>query len=164
MKLYQIADEIEIILAREVDHDTGEITEETLTKLGDLEMARDEKALAVAAYLKGELAEGDAVMLEAEKLVERAKGHKRRAQRLVEYLQQHIPAGAQPISDSRSRIAWKKNPPKVVIPDRDAVPPSYRRTIPETWEPDKKRIKDQLKTGAVLPFAVLTHSHRLEVK
>lgn len=164
MRLYQIADEIELILAREVDHETGEITDETLEKLAALEMARDEKALAVAAYLKGELAEAEAVLREVDKLKKRAEGHKKRAARLTGYLETYIPADSEPLSDARSRIAWRKNPPKVAIPDEEAVPPKFRSIVTETWKPDKKAIAGALKAGAKLGFAVLMKSSRLEIK
>jgi len=164
LKLYEIADEIEVILARDVDHETGELNDETLAKLESLEMARDEKALAVAAYLKGELAEADAVMREVESLTKRAKGHRGRAERLVGYLQTYIPAGTDPISDARSRIAWRKNPPKVELYEGEVVPPEYQRVIPEKREPNRKAIADALKVGVELSFAKLAHSQRLEVK
>jgi len=164
MQLYKIADEIERILASEVDRETGEISDETLEKLAELEMGRDAKALAVAAYLKGELAEAEAGKVEAEKLKKRATVHENRAKRLVEYLQNCIPQGSDPISDARSKIAWRKNPPKVSIPDAEAVPPKFQRVVPETRAPDKKAILDALKAGASLPFAVLMRSNRLEIK
>lgn len=165
MKLYEIADEIEVILTREVDHETGELTDVTLEKLDALEMARDEKALAVAAYLKGELAEADAVMREAEALAKRANGHEGRAKKLLGYLQRCLPVGSDPLSDARSKITWRKNPPSVAIPDDDLVPRKYRRTIPASWAPDKEAIMGALKKpGAKLPFAVLCRSHRLEIK
>jgi len=163
LKLYEIADEIELILSRDVDRDTGEITDETLAKLESLEMARDAKALAVAAYLKGELAEAEAVRVEAYKLQKRAEGHANRAKRLVEYLGQNIPSDAAPIADARSRIAWRTNPPKVVIDDPEAVPAEYRRVIPERSEPDKAALKSALKSRK-LPFARLVQELRLEVK
>jgi hypothetical protein len=164
MKLYEIADEIEVILAREVDHETGEITDETLEKLAALEMARDEKALAVAAYLKGELAEAEAVLREVDVLKKRAEGHKKRAARLVGYLECYVPPESEPLSDGRSRIAWRKNPPKAAIPDEEKVPRMYRRVVPETSAPDKVAILKALKAGAKLGFATLMQTSRLEVK
>ena len=164
MQLYKIADEIEVILASEVDHETGEITDETIAKLDSLEMERDAKALAVAAYLKGELAEGEAVEREVVNLKQRATGHKNRAKRLRDYLAMNLPKDCEPISDARSRIAWRKNPPKVVIHEDHLVPADYQRVIPESREPDKKKIADALKGGEHLTFAELERSQRLEVK
>lgn len=164
MKLYEIADEIEVILSREVDHETGEITDATLGKLEALEMARDDKALAVAAYLKGELAEAEAVMGEAEKLKQRAEGHRKRAERLKDYIAMNLPQDAEPISDARSRIAWRKNPPSVRIYDDAKVPSEFQRIVPEHREPDKAAIRDTLKSGVTLPWAALEHSQRLEIK
>ena len=153
-----------VLLAREVDHETGEVTDETLAKLESLEMERDAKALAVAAYLKGELAEADAVLREVDALKKRAEGHKKRAGRLVTYLENNVPKDCEPISDARSRIAWRKNPAKVVIHDDEKVPLLYRRVIPETSAPDKVLIGKALKGGEKLAFAELRHSQRLEIK
>jgi hypothetical protein len=164
VKLYEIADEIELILARDVNHETGEMTEETLDALTDLEMGLNEKALAVAAYMKGELAEAEAVDREIDKQKARAKGHASRADWLKFYLMSHIPAGVDPIEDGRSRIAWKKNPPKVVLDMTKTVPVAYLRTIPSTTEPDKKKIKAALDADTKLDFARMQQTSRLEIK
>ena len=164
MQLYKIADEIEVILASEVDMETGEISDETIAKLESLEMDRDAKALAVAAFLKGELAEADAVRNEAMKLAKRAVIHEKRAGRLKDYIANNIPRDCEPISDARSQIAWRKNPPKVLIHEDHLVPAGYERVIPERREPDKKKIAAALKAGEHLTFAEMERTQRLEVK
>jgi len=164
MKLYEISDEIERILAQEVDRETGEITDETLAKLEELEMARSDKALAVAAYMKGEQVEGEAVKLEADRLNERAKRHQRRADRLKQYLEQFVPEGSD-FHDARSTIKWKKNPPSCEITDQAALPRIYIATVPATERPDKKAILAALKNGKEIAGAKLIDDRRrLEVK
>ena len=108
MRLFEIANDIEMVLSREVDRATGEITDETLDKLAALELSRDEKALGVAAYLKGERAEGEAVKLQADALYNRALRHERRAAKLLEYLDRYLPTGAKLRSDV-AEITWRKS-------------------------------------------------------
>ena len=164
MKLYEVADAIEYILANKVDHDTGELTEETLIELDALEMERDAKCLAIAAYLKGELAEADAIKAEAAKLASRAQGHTNRAKRLHEYLMGNLPQDAPKISDARSVIGWRKNPASVEITDEAAIPKRLLRVVPETTAPDKKAILDDLKAKRAVPGARLVQKMRLEIK
>jgi len=168
MRLYEIADKIERILAQEVCHETGEITDETIAALDALEMARDGKLLALAAYEKGETAEAEAVNYEVEKLKKRMAGHVKRAERLLDYMRQNFPQDAPKLSDARSVIQWRKNPPRVELEDwflkegSDCSP--LWRHIPPSDEPDKKEIARALKRGETIEGAKLVYSMRLDVK
>lgn len=145
MKLFTIANEIEIVLAQEVDHETGEITDETLEKLAALELTRDEKALAVAAYIKGERAEGEAVKAQADALAQRAQRHKRRADKLLEYLDRYLPESTQLRSDV-AEVTWRRST-RVEIIDATKIPKKLGNWKPRTWSPDKNLIKAHLKAG-----------------
>lgn len=161
MKLFEIPEAIEFLLATEVDRETGEITDETLAKLDELEMALDKKALAVAAYLKGELAEADAVLHQAEILTKRAKSHKARATRLVSYLESHLPTGRE-LRDSTSQIKWRKTT-TVVIENEAAIPDDYLN-VKISQTPDKNYIKKRIKAGEEVPGCRLADHNRMSVK
>ena len=162
MKLHEIPDAIEWILANKVDHETGEVTDETLAELDALEMDREALLLALAAYAKGELAEAEAVKAEAKKLDARAKGHTNRAARLHEYVAQYMPADLPKLSDARSVIQWRKNPPAVEV--FGVVPEAYRRqpAMPP-WEPDKVKILADLKAGVDVDGAKIVQKRRLVI-
>jgi hypothetical protein len=161
MKLFEIPEAIELLLAEEVDRETGEITEDTLAKLEELEMAFDDKALAVAAYLKGEKAEAEAVQRQADLLSKRAKAHNNRAKSLLGYLEHYLPDGRE-LSDSTSQIKWRKST-TVVIEDEDVIP-SDCITVKLTETPDKNRIKKLIKDGKEVPGCRLANHNRMSVK
>ena len=108
MKLYEIHDAIEKILAREVDPETGEISEAAAAKLDGLEMDLQSKSLELARYYKGEKAEAMAVASEAQRLAERAKRHLRRAEWIKNYLEQCGLQG-QKLKDANTQIFWREN-------------------------------------------------------
>lgn len=144
MRLFEISDQIEQILADQVDHDTGEITAEAIELLEALELERDAKALAVAAYLVGERAEADAIARQAKVLLERADRHHKRADRLQDYLVQHIDAGRK-LSDTRVSISWRKST-RVEIAE-GAEEKLEERFVRVTVAPDKIALKEALAKG-----------------
>lgn len=163
MRLYEIAEQVEMILARDVDHETGEIGDDAIAALDDLEMERSAKLLALAAYAKGENAEAQAITLEMEKLKKRAQAHVNRGQRLVKYMADNFPKDAAKISDSRSVIKWVKNPDKVEISHGIGVPLGLCRHVPASNPPDKVMIKKWLADGNVVPGIRMVQTSRLSV-
>ena len=163
MKLFEIADEIERILAREVDPETGEITDATLAALDQLEMAKDAKILAVLAYAKGELAEATAVKVHADALKRRAAGHQARYDRLVEYATGYAEQG-RVYSDGRVRLRWRKST-RVVLADEETltgVPEEFVRTKIER-SADRVKIGEMLKSGETVEWAALETRHNPQV-
>ena len=143
MKLFEIDAQIEALLNASVDRETGEIDEAALAELEALEVARDEKALAVAAYAIGQQAESEAVRAQAKRLSERAAKHERHATRLVEYLQAHLPVGTK-LRDERVEIGWRKSSAVEIDVDVAELPPEVCRV---TVAPDKRAITEMLKAG-----------------
>lgn len=54
------------------------------------------------------------------------------------------------LSAGTFKVSIQNNPPALVEVNREICPPRFRVIIPETWEPDKARIKDALKNGEVV--------------
>ena len=163
MKLYQISDRIEEILATQVDRETGEMNEDTLNALIELDEVLESKALAVAAYMKGELCEAEAVKAESAKLAKRAKGHEARAEWLRRYLEIHVPDGTT-FKDARSIVKWVGKPPSVQVVDESLIPKRYLAVVPRSTKPDKKAIAARLKNGKPVNGCLLIKGKRLEVK
>ena len=59
MTLYEINQEIESVLENAIDMETGEISEEALQKINELQMAKDVKVENVALWHKNLLAESN---------------------------------------------------------------------------------------------------------
>lgn len=160
MKLYEIAGEVEALVRAAVDPETGEIEQDKLVALESLEMERDAKALAVAAYALGEEAEAEAVKSQAKRLTERARACEARAARLRDYLSRYLPPG-HACRDDRITIAWRRST-GVVIDDPDALPMwCLRRREPE---PDRSEIRRRLKRGEEVNGARLDDRQNLQIR
>jgi len=164
MKLHDVSDAIEYILANKVDRETGEIGQEAIDELDALEDDRDGTCMHLLAYAKGERAEAEAIMAEVARMTQRAKIHMNRFDRIIGYIGGNIPHDGETISDARGSIGWRKNPPSVEITDEAAIPKRLLRVVPETTAPDKKAILEDLKAKRAVPGARLVQKMRLEIK
>src|SRR3990172_6443206 len=135
MRLFEIQDEIEVLLAEGSDPETGEIAQQTLEALAVLEGARERKILDLACYVRGEVSEAEAVAEQAKRLQERAQRHQRRADRLARFLEERILGRGEKLRDERVEVSWRKSS-AVVIEDELALPMD-----PALWrirqEPDR---------------------------
>lgn len=159
MRLFEINDAIEQILAREVDPDTGEISDSALDKLNALNLDLETMALNLAAYAVGERAEADAVKEHAKRLSERAARHDRRADWLEGVIVRNLEPGRK-LSDARVTLGWRKST-AVNITDESALPDElfrYSRAV------DKAEVKRRLVAGDELKGAELDHRNHLVVK
>lgn len=162
LKLWQMDERLEAMIYEATDMETGEIDEQALFHIDALEMDKEMKILGLAGYIKGERAEGDAVQLQADALAERAKSHKRRADRLQAYVERHLPQG-ESIRDDRHWLKWTKSS-AVEITDESKLPSEYM-TDPVTPapRPDKIKIRQALKTERV-PGAEIVQRQKLHIK
>jgi seryl-tRNA synthetase len=159
-QLFELADEIERLMAEVIDHETGEITDEGLAKLDAIEMERDEKALAIAQYMMSTLAEAEMVAKQAQRLGARAKVLTNQAGRLKQKLTDWLPVGTK-LRDDVVQIGWRKS---------TAVEVSNAGEIPDvlcnfTRTPDLTRIKMALKRDASnVPAAKLVTRHHVSIR
>ena len=149
--LYELYDDLQRAIEGSVDPETGEISDEGLEALAKVEMAFEEKALNVAAYvlslrMKADGFKGEAQSVEshATALKRRAMAYENQAQRLSEYLQQHLEDG-QKLEDERVRISWGTSTGLVLKMAPEEMPSRFVRTRPP--EADKKAIADAIKAG-----------------
>lgn len=159
MKLYEISDQIERILATCVDPDTGEISEEASAQLDALDLARDTKALDVARYLLGERVEAQAVKAQSDRLAARARTHLRRAEWLERYLAQHIPPGHN-VKDDTCRIRWRKSSGTVAV-DEKQTPPAY--LVPQPPKVDRAGILKTLRGGGTVNGWRLDERQKIQI-
>lgn len=152
-KLWEIADAIEKTILDHTDPETGEIGEGASAALDRLVMDRDAKALAVARYLMGEKAEGDAVKAQVDRLARRARVHHNRADRLLRYLQAYLPEGHK-LQDDVVQIRWSW--PEVVEVDESVDLAKWpEELVKTTREPRKTVLKRAAKEGEPLPKGVV---------
>jgi hypothetical protein len=161
MRLFEIDALLETLLNESVNPETGEIAPEALAEIEALEMALNEKALAVAAYIVGQECEAQAVKMQAKRLEERAAKHERHAARLREYLAAHLPPGTK-LHDDRVEIGWRKSQ-AVEVDDVGKLPDELVK-VTVTANPDKPAIRAALKAGEPVPGARLVERTHLVVK
>ena len=161
MRLFEIVDGVQNLLELSVDRETGEISEEGLAALDELELTLDEKLTNTALYLKGVEAERDAVAKAAKELADRAKIHTRQADRLRKYLADNMErAGHEGLSDPRVKLGWRSS--TAVVVDAGASLPVELLCVKTT--PDKKAIGDLLKAGTEVEGCRLETRKNLQVK
>lgn len=160
MRLFEISGEIRRIIEEGVDHETGEIQPKALEELDALEMARDAKALAIAAFAKEERAIAEAIKAEAQALTDRYRRHENRAERLREHLEEHIPQGTK-IEGPEALISWRKSQAVEVL-DEKKIPEKFWRVPPP--EIGKKMIADEFRAGREVPGAQLVSRTKLSIK
>jgi hypothetical protein len=161
LTLYQLADQYLAAISAIPDDATDEQVHLALAGLqGEITV----KCQNVAAYCLNIEAEADAVDGAAKKLKARADTARRRAEGLRAYLFQNMKAvGVSEIkaTDGTFKAKIVKNPPAVEI--LGPVPAEYERVIPERREPDKAKLKDDLKAGVIIDGARLVQGERLKL-
>ncbi len=163
LTLFNLVDAYRIALSGIPDDATDEQVAEALSGLTG---AITVKGQNIAAYCLNLEAEAEAVESAAKKLKARAESSRRRVESLRAYLLSGMKAtGISEIKalDGTFRAKIVKNPHSVEITGL-VVPPEYERVIPEKREPDKGKIKDDLKAGVILDFARLVQGERLKIE
>ena len=168
MKLYEIRHEITELLDRgfDVDLDTGEVLD-IAPKLDALQMDEREKLEGIALYIKGLNAEAAAIREEEKTLAERRRTKENKAQRLHQYIAEHMTAMAyDALETARVKLSFRKSTATEI--DESVFMPwaekcgDYLRYKPA--EVDRKLVTEALKAGADIPGARLAERRNLQVK
>jgi hypothetical protein len=163
LRLFEIVDGVQNLLELSVDRDTGEISEEGLAALDELELTLDEKLTNTALYLKGVEAERDAVAKAAKELSARAAIHGKQADRLRKYLSDNMErVGHEGLSDPRVKLSWRTS--TAVVCDEDARFFLPVELLAVKTSPDKKAIGELLKSGTEVAGCRLETRKNLQVK
>src|SRR3990167_5244938 len=148
LTLFQLADQYRVVLS-ELSEDA---TEEQMNQaLAQLEGQITVKGQNISAFCLNLRAEADAIKQAAYKLMERANTIERKEENLRSYLYVNMKSlGIFEIkaNDGTFKAKIVKNPPAVEI--TGPIPSEYERVIPERREPDKARIKEELKAGVII--------------
>jgi len=140
MKLYELSAQYDQALANLSDMDLpAEVVDDTLEALsGEIE----EKAINVAKYYENLLADATAIKEAESKMAARRKVIEKRAASLKSYLKANMErTGITEISCPYFVVKVKKNPPKVVVDDLEAIPLEFKKEVPAVWRADLPAIK-----------------------
>jgi len=165
MNLYEINADYEKVIndcrVYAEEHD-GEISPELTVKLEHYEMERTKKIENVMLYHKNENAKYESIQKEIDSLARRAKAHENNAVWAKTYLAGIVKSGEE-MEFAKGRISWRGSS-FVEIVDPSKVPDNYMRIIPETKEPDKIAIKEQLKQGKAVEGTALVETQHIQIK
>lgn len=158
MNLYTINSELLTAILDAMDPDTGEVI--ISEHLAELQMAKEEKLEGYALYIKGVLAEAEAIKAEEATLASRRKALEKTALSLKNALIRELPAGEK-ITTPRVSITWRKSQ-SVEVLDVYALPIDYLRLVDPV--PDKTALKKALKAGETFDGVTLTDNQSIQIK
>lgn len=164
MKLFEIANEYQVILEQAFDSETGEIDETALAKLDDVKNDIKEKGIALASFIQNIDAERNAIEVAKKAMAEREARLDRRVIYLKSYLQGNMErCGINEISCAHFAVKLKKCPLSVDVIDESAIPDEYKK-VKSVVSVDKIKIKDELLAGVVIPGVAMKQNLRLEIR
>ena len=157
--LYDINREIEELTEQMVDPETGEINEEVMEQLEQLDMDMDEKLENYGLVMKQ-------LMAEASALIDESKALKRRAEvKLNKYgrMEQLVKMVLNGEPKEYKRVKFGFRPSKSVeIVNEELVPDEYCVYKTEK-KPQKTEIKNLLNAGKEVPGCVLVEHENLQL-
>ena len=164
--LYEINREMEEILENSIDPETGEILDEAVWKLNELQMAKDEKVENVALWHKNLLAESKAIADEIKALQERKRSLEKKMQWQENYLEWALEG--QKFESPKVAITYRKST-AVEIEDLDKFIAGYKDnpdlvTTKIDYAPNKTNIKAMLKDGERIDGAWLIERQNMQIK
>lgn len=160
MKLYEILAEIEKISDEMIDPETGEVRDDALAALEELEMRREDKIENILCLSKALRADYDALKAEADSLMDRAKKKLKKADRLEEWVADIL--NGEEFETPKVLVKWRPSK-RVEILDEDLIPPEFK-VFETKAKVVKKAIRDAIECGSEIPGAVLEERNNMVVK
>lgn len=163
MKLYEINSEIEIAIAdmmANVNPETGEIRQEDLDKLNELQLARGEKLEALGCVIKNKRAEKKAIKEEKDQLAKREKSLDSEINSLESYASMMLKG--EPFESAKVKFSFTESERVIIDDDKKLARSWFRKKV--TFEPNKDAIKDAIKAGKKVRFAHIEKKKNLQIK
>lgn len=150
--------EIGLAIMNCVDTETGEIIDEE--KLNELQIEKREKLENVALYIKNLNSDAAAYKAEKDAFAEREKQAKTKAENLKKWLADALEGQA--MKTDRVAVSFSKSE-RVSIEDESKIPKKYQTKKLE-YVPDKKLIKELLKSGQAVKGCTLVENRNIQIK
>lgn len=164
--LYEISTEIESVLARLIDgvnEETGEVDEEVLRELSDLEASRAEKLENIGCFIKNQTAEALAIKAEIDALKKRYDSKIKAAESLSRYVSEDLQRhDEKKFESARVMFSFRKSE-AVTISDEASLPKKYL-TKEVKFKPNRVAIKEALKSGLFVRGATIEIRQNLQIK
>ena len=164
MNLYEIDKAIEAVYDNAVD-ENGEISEEAIRQLEELNLARETKIENVALWHKNLLAEVNAIRAEIDNLAARKKSLERKMEWQKQYLEYALDGNK--FETPKVAISYRKST-TVEFGDIDKFVADHKGEefikVRTDYSPDKVLIKDLLKKGEQIEGVQLVEHLNMQVK
>ena len=164
MTLYDIEHLMAEAFEEAVNPETGEIRdEEAWARVEALQMAREQKLENGGLFYKNLVAEAAAIKAEEENLRKRRQVAENKAESVKRWLTYALQG--EKFKTPRLALSWRKSETVELKPDMDpATLPLAFQAIKVTVSPDKAKLKEALKAGAVIEGVELVEHQNLQVK
>lgn len=164
MKLFEITQEYQSILSSSFNSETGELDDQALSKINDLQDDMKSKSIALASFIKNLDAEQNAIDEAIASMARRKSSLLNKISKLNDYLKCNMEkCSINEISSPYFDIKLKKCPLSVDIVNEDDIPKDYIK-IKEVISLDKVKIKEDIQNGIDIPGALLKQNVRIEIK
>ncbi len=163
MKLYELSEAMESVYAKVLDEEANlDTLEDTLQCI---EASIEEKAENGIKLLRSLQAFAGAVKAERDFQDRRYKSLDNRIKRIkAYYLGNLLRMGKDKIQTSVGTMATQANPASLNIFDEAALPAEYLTVVPKHYEPNKDKLKADLKAGKEIPGACLEQGKHLRIR
>jgi len=161
MNLYEINKDLNNLILSAVDAD-GVINEAFESDIDSLVMAKEEKLLNCAKYIKNEMAFVEMLKKEEQSLSTRRKQIEKRVEWMKKYVVGNMEAGEK-VKDHQAQLSTIKSS-SVEIIDEKLIPKELCNHIPECWKVDRIAVKKAIKAGNELEGAKMVDKLNLQVK
>lgn len=160
--LYEITKEyLDVLDNLEVDEETGEIT--GAERLDEMEGSFDQKAEAVACFVKNAAAMAESIKEEEKTLKKRRESLERRNDYLKQLLQNSLDAvGKAKLETPKVVVSFRKSK-AIQIDDEAAVPAAFKSEVVSV-KIDKTLIKQAIQLGQQVPGAALVENRNIQIR
>lgn len=163
MTLYEIDRAIQEALNSLVDEETGEVSEEGLQALEQLQVGLDQKLDNIGCLCKNLQAEAEALKAEEAVLKKRRESKEKKVDRLKEYMLSVMQNQGMVKHESVRVVASLRRSVAVCVEQESDIPAQYIKEKVER-SIDKVGIKQALKAGEIVPGAHLEERESLQLK
>jgi hypothetical protein len=181
MKLYELSEDYRKLLT-ELDNEESQ-QDNIAAILSEVKAQFNDKVENIGKMVLSLKADAETLKLEEQRLSKRRHTIEAKSEWLETYLKNELTnTGVDNVKGTLVTVSLKKNPASVNVIDEKAIPKEYMVNIPESWQPDKKKILSLLsnenyklvaetkqiinkETGEIIDgFTIINDKKHLEIK
>jgi len=160
MNLYELSKETRKAAEEMFDPETGEVIPEKEKAFEDMEGSLKAKALSYCYFIKEFNAQADAIKKEADKMMLRSKSYKAKAERMKDRIQELIEYGTE-CENAHSKLKWSTSESVHILDESKPVKGYMIEKV--TTSPDKKAIKEAIKSNKKVDNAIIKKNKNLRI-